>query len=125
VDGNESRDLLRNRLAAAALFWLPVAVLVASGFVRLEVVWRTTVWVVCYATIGIGCIVNALRCGRIHCYFTGPLFLLLALLALLFGLGIAPLGRWGWNIISAAALVGAILFCCLLEAYFGRYRRGV
>jgi hypothetical protein len=125
VDGNEARDILRIRRVAAAVFWLPAAVLVASAFVPLSMVSRTAIWVVCLTTVGIGCVVNAFRCGRTHCYFTGPFFLLLALLALLFGLGIAPLGARGWNIIALAAAVGAILLCCLPETYFGRYKGGV
>jgi hypothetical protein len=121
---NESRDLLRNRPVAAAVFWLPVAVLIASTFMPLDILWRTAIWVICLATMGVGCVVNALRCGRTHCYFTGPFFLLLALLALLFGLGIVSLGRSGWNVIALATLGGAILLCCLPETYLGRYKRG-
>jgi hypothetical protein len=32
--------------------------------------------------MGVACIVNALRCGRVHCYLTGPFFLLMAVIAL-------------------------------------------
>ena len=32
---------------------------------------------------GEGCLANATRCGRVHCYFTGPLYILAALYAAL------------------------------------------
>lgn len=61
--------------------------------------------------MGLACLVNAARCHRLHCYITGPYFLLLAVAAsiaygfdvgtshhsekwLLVSLGIAPLLIW-------------------------------
>ena len=35
-------------------------------------------WPVAFTWMGIACVFNATRCGRMHCYFTGPFFLLLA-----------------------------------------------
>ncbi len=35
---------------------------------------------------------NALRCGRLHCYITGPFFVAMAIVTLLYGLGAVPLG---------------------------------
>jgi len=52
------------------------------------------------------------QCGRIHCYFTGPFFLVLAGVALLYGVGWLPLGAKGWSTLSAALLIwqrGALL----------------
>lgn len=63
------------------------------------------------AVMGAACLVNAARCGRLHCYFTGPYFLMLAggavvaysfdagnghhsREALLLMLGLAPLLVW-------------------------------
>jgi len=37
---------------------------------------------------------------RIHCYFTGPFFLVLAGVALLYGVGWLPLGAKGWSTLS-------------------------
>jgi len=69
------------------------------------------------------CIVNALRCGRVHCYVTGPFFFLMALVALSYGLGILYPGRNGWNLLGLIALIGAIALWCLPEMFLGRYRR--
>jgi hypothetical protein len=46
----------------------------------------------------------------------------MALLTLLYGVGIVPLGRHGWNLISLTVLVGAVLLCCLPEFLWGRYK---
>jgi len=121
---NESRDILSNRLTAGALFWLPVLALVVTGFLHIGQGWRTAVWTVALMTMGTACFANALRCGRVHCYVTGPFFLIMAMVTLLFGLGVAPLGKHGWNLIATTVLVGALALCCLPEVFFGRYRRG-
>ena len=74
--------------------------------------------------MGVACMVNALRCGRVHCYLTGPFFLLMALVALSFGLGILRLRGSGWNLLGLITLVGAIALWCLPEMFLGKYRRG-
>ena len=55
---------------------------------------------VALATMGVACIVKALRCGRVHYYLTGPFFLLMALIALSYGLGILHLSGNGWNLLA-------------------------
>jgi len=82
------------------------------------------VWTVALATTGVVCIVNALRCGRVHCYLTGPFFILIALVALSYGLDILRLGGNGWNLLGLIALIGAIALWCLLEMFLGKYRKG-
>lgn len=72
--------------------------------------------------MGGACVANASRCGRIHCYVTGPFFLLAALATFLYGVGVISLGTNGWNLIGMTTLIGAIVLCCLLEMLFGNYR---
>lgn len=120
---NASRDILSNVRLAALLFWLPIIGLIVSGFFQIGQAWRTGVWVVALAIMGASCVVNALRCGRVHCYVTGPFFLAMAIVALLYGVGVIPLGTNGWNLIGGAVLIGALILCCLPEAFLGRYRR--
>jgi hypothetical protein len=73
--------------------------------------------------MGAACIVNALQCKRVHCYITGPFFLLMALVTLLFGLGVVPLGRNGWNWLGLTILIGAVALWCLPELVWGKYRK--
>ncbi len=119
-----SRDILSNVWQTALLFWLPILVLLASGFFPIGQTWRTVVWVAALSIMSASCVANALRCGRVHCYATGPFFLAMAIVALLYGLSVIPLGTDGWNFIGAAVLIGALILCCLPEALLGRYSQG-
>ena len=120
-----SRDILANPRLSLILFWLPAIVIVAAGNFHISDGWRTAIWTAALATMGTACSVNAARCGRVHCYLTGPFFLAMALLTLLYGLGEVPLGRNGWSLIGLIILAGAILLCCLPEWLFGKYRNRV
>ena len=73
---------------------------------------------------GTACVMNARRCGRRHCFYVGPLYLLAALASLLYGLNRLPLGADGWNWIMGSALTGTVLACCVLERLFGKYTAG-
>ncbi len=66
---------------------------------------------------GLACIVNARRCGRRHCLFTGPLYLLGALASLLNGLRVFFI-PWGW-ILVAMVLGTAVAYG--MECAQGRY----
>lgn len=119
---NESRDLLRQRWAVVAIYWLPAAAIVASGFFAIPPVWRGALWAAALVTMGIGCISNALRCHRVHCYATGPFFLVMAIIALIYGFGAVSLGELGWNILGALIVGGALVLYYLPERVFGKYR---
>ena len=120
---SKSRDILSNPWRAFAVFWLPaIAIVVAAGS-EFSNNWRTIVWTVALCIMGAACIANARRCGRVHCFITGPFFLVMALVTLLYGLGVVPLGRNGWNLIGMIILIGAIVLCCLPEMFLGRYRK--
>ncbi len=117
------RDILSSRWRAFLLYWLPAIAIVVAGAPAISSGWRTVVWTVALATMGVACIVNALRCGRVHCYLTGPFFLLMALIALSYGLGILHLGGNGWNLLGLMTLIGAIALWCLPEMFLGKYRQ--
>lgn len=103
------------------LTWgIPAAVLIIS-----PVQYFVIVWPIVLTFMGVACLLNARRCGRIHCSVTGPFFLLLALVGLLYGLDVIPLGTTGWSMLSITLIVGGIVFICIPEWIFGRYRRDV
>ena len=106
------------------LYWLPAIAIVAVAPLAISNGWRAIVWTVALAIMGTACIVNALRCGRVHCYLTGPFFFLMALVALSYGLGVLHLGENGWNLLGLITLIGALAFWCLPEMFLGRYRKG-
>jgi uncharacterized membrane protein HdeD (DUF308 family) len=120
----DSRDILLRPWVSFAVFWLPATAIVICGSSWVTSGWRTAVWTIAVAVMGAACIVNARRCARVHCYLTGPFFLVMAVATLLYGLGVLPLGRHGWNLIGVILLVGAIALCCLPEMILGQYWKG-
>lgn len=121
-----SRDILTNPWLALSLFWVPaIAIAVtASTHIGIGNGWKTAVWTAALAIMGVACLANAVHCGRVHCYATGPFFLLVALASFLYGAGLLRLGAKGWNLIALTILVGAIVLCCLPEMFLGKYRSG-
>src|SRR5262245_26061306 len=104
------------------VFWCLPAFVFALGFFVSPGL-RTVLWMLSLAFMGIMCLLNASRCGRIHCLFTGPFFVLCAVASLGHGLGLLSLGPSGWDWIGAATIIGAIAFACIPELILGRYWR--
>ncbi len=118
-----ARDLLSTPWLVVVLFCLPAVAMIVAARPEFSAGWRTGVWTAALVVMGLACIANALRCRRVHCYLTGPFFLVMALVTLLYGAGAVSLGRNGWNLIGLMVLAGAIALCCLPEMLFGKYRR--
>jgi hypothetical protein len=118
-----SRDILSNRQMTIALYWIPVLVLIVSGFLNLDQLWRVAIWTAALTTMAAGCIANALRCGRMHCYVTGPFLLIMAIVVLTRGLGATPIDDRSWNLIGLVVLVGTLVLWFVPEMFLGRYRQ--
>jgi hypothetical protein len=119
---DSARDLLSNWVAAGALYGVPIIALIASGFIELDQGWRAVVWTASLTVMGAACIANALRCGRVHCYVTGPFLLVMAVVALLFGLGVIRGSQDVWNVLGLIVLIGMVATYWLPERIFGKYR---
>lgn len=77
---------------------------------------RPWLWIPALLVMGSACVVNAKRCGRLHCYLTGPIFLLGAVYVMLAEGNLVPLRP---NIFALVVL-GAAALACLAELPFGR-----
>ena len=117
----ESRDLLSQPWMAILLYCVPAAVIVLTARADIGDRYRTIAWTASLLILGIACLANSARCRRTHCYFTGPFFLLMALVTVLYGTGLLRLNH-GWNLIGMGILVGTVLLCCIPEALWGKYR---
>ena len=106
-------DLLRGPVALV-LWYIPGALVLIGVFWREGRAW---LWTPALAVAGTACLVNASRCGRLHCYFTGPLWLLGAMATLLRAFSIV---RVPWNWILYAVLGGGLL-AFAPEWFRGRY----
>ncbi|MHC4493988.1 MAG: hypothetical protein ACYTDU_20525 [Planctomycetota bacterium] len=80
---------------------------------------RPLLWAIGFFAAGAACVENARRCGRTHCYITGPLYLGLSAASVLIGLGVLS---WSWW--SLLVLWGAGTFLAHLPEFLGkRYLR--
>jgi hypothetical protein len=116
----EKSDLLASLPGFVVHWGLPIAAMVLTIGVPHPV--KTWVWIAALAWTGIACLINARRCGRTHCYYTGPFFLIMTLPVLLHGYEIVPLGTEGWKWLAIAIGVGGGGLWCVTEKLLGRYR---
>jgi hypothetical protein len=115
----DQRDLTRRKPTRFVLWQLPVFLFVVGAFGGN--VWHTMLWTTALTVAGTACIVNAARCGRLHCYFTGPFFLLGAIVTLSYGLGVLPLGGNRWGSIGSVVALGTCFLFFVPEWRWGKY----
>src|SRR6266536_4790683 len=78
---------------------------------------RPWLWIPALLVMGAGCVVNARRCGRLHCYLTGPIFLLAAVYMILAEVNVVRL----LPNVFVLVVLGAAALACLAELPWGRY----
>ncbi len=98
---------------------LPKAAIIATAFLPVPV--RMAVWIVALAWMGTACLVNARRCGRVHCRYTGPYYLALTVPVALVGTGVVEAGAYAWIILGALSVGGGYVITWATEAAWGRY----
>ncbi len=96
------------------LWGLPV-VLFFTGIAWDEA--RALLWVPCLLVAGTACLANASRCGRLHCFVTGPGFLLGAVATLVDASGVMAID-WRWIL---ATVIGGTASGYGIEWLRGRY----
>ena len=117
----EANDWVSTTRTRALAWGLPSAALVAA--ILLNPGARTLVWAVALIWMGAACLMNARRCGRRHCYLTGPFFLIMAVATLLHGFGAVWLGPNGWLWLGATIIAGGYgALWYLPERIWGKYR---
>lgn len=108
-----SNDMVGSRIAW--LVWrVPLALFVLGAFWPVGRVW---LWVPALVVAGVACLANAARCSRLHCYVTGPLYLLGAAVTALTALGYVPVT---YRQIAIAMFVGTLL-AYVPECVRGKY----
>lgn len=112
-------DIFRSRWRMLLLYGLPGVAMVGSSFIAMSRPVVTLIWAVGLAIWGVVCVGNALRCNRVHCWFTGPFFLIMALAILLEGFGIVSLG--GLSLLANVAVFGSLALWIVTESVFGKY----
>jgi hypothetical protein len=110
-------DLVSDKRAYFLLWRLPWLAVAASLPLR-DSSLKAGVWTAAFAQMGVACLANAAGCGRLHCFFTGPFYLLGAVASLLCGLGKLRLPR---PALGGAMVVGWLILGRLPERVWGKY----
>lgn len=113
--GKASGRDLTHGVSAWLLWYLPIGLLIAGGTWQRGLAW---VWMAAFAVMGTSCAVNAMRCRRLHCYVTGPLFILAAIWSLLSAVGVVALHPDVFMLV----IIAIALVANLAEIPFGQYR---
>lgn len=114
-----AKSCRREDLASGAfgyLLWGVPWVLIAVGAIWTSLLYW--LWIPAFLVAGGACVHNARRCGRTHCYVTGPLFLFAAGYVALAAAGVVPLPI-GWFL---GTVIGIAVVAQLAEKKIGRYR---
>ncbi len=117
-----SRDVMSSGLRMVLLYGLPgVAIYLTGNYGDREV--AAIAWPVAFLVMGVACVANARRCRRVHCFFTGPLFLLASVLSALHGWRVMDLGPRAWELIGYGTFALALVLYFAPEAVWGKYFR--
>lgn len=106
MTGAAHNDWVKQPVAAALWWCLPLCLGILANVLLPSPRIAAVAWAVVFAWMGTGCVLNALRCRRLHCYLSGPVFFLGALAA---GLLAAEVFATRLSSIVSATLLLALL----------------
>ena len=104
-----ANDWVRRPGMGFAWWCIPLGVGVAASYFASSPRAAALVWTVSFVWMGTGCILNAWRCHRLHCYISGPAFFLGAAALACYAAGIALSGPHSLNNIISITLAAALL----------------
>lgn len=120
-EASDSSDYLRRPLRSVWLWGVPLAALVAINLLAVPPAVKAGILIAAFAWIGVACLANAVHCGRVHCWFTGPWCVLTALLLLgdaVFGIRIPGLT---FSLLANIGGLGALFLWFVPELILGKY----
>jgi hypothetical protein len=85
-----SRDWLSSKRTNLLAWWIPLAAIPAGLFVPASL--RAADWIIALGWMGTACILNARRCNRTHCRYTGPYYLAMIVPVVVLGMGVVSAG---------------------------------
>ena len=117
------QDLSQRPVSFMIGWGFPILIFLSMNFARGVLPYEAIILVLSgtLAWMGIGCLINALRCRRRHCYLAGPVFLSGAIGVLLIGFKIINLGQDGLMYVTLGTF-GLVGLTFVPEWVWGRYR---
>jgi hypothetical protein len=116
-----SRDWLSSPRTSASAWWIPKGVIVAALFI--PPLPRTGVWIIALIWMGTACILNSRRCGRTHCRYTGPYYLLMIVSVLVFASGVISTDFYAWLSLAVLIFGGSMIIWWVTERAWGKFSR--
>lgn len=117
-----SNDNIRRPIRFLLFFGIPLAGLAGANFLVGMPLLREIVYISSFAWMGVACLINAFACNRVHCWFTGPWCLLVAI-ALAYRLTDLRAPGISFGLIVNAGFVVFVLLWFIPELVLGRYFR--
>jgi hypothetical protein len=114
-----SRDWLRSPRTHLLAWKIPQAAIIVSLLAPAPL--RTAVWIIALLWKGTACILNAKRCGRTHCRYTGPYYLAMIVPTFVLGSGAVSVGIYGWVVLAGVILLGSKLIWWSTERAWGKF----
>ena len=114
-----SHDWLHSPRTHLFAWWIPQAAIVAALFAPVPA--RTAIWVVALIWMGTACILNAKRCGRTHCRYTGPYYLAMMVPVLVLGSSFVSVGAYAWVALAGVILLGSKFIWWATERAWGKF----
>jgi hypothetical protein len=100
-----SRDWLGKTRTTLLGWWIPLITIPAGLAAPVSV--RAIIWTIALVWMGTACILNARRCNRTHCRYTGPYYLVMIVPVIALGTGAVSAGIYGWFSLGVFILVGS------------------
>ena len=114
-----SRDWLRSPRTNLLAWWIPQAAILLG--LLLPIPFRGVIWTLALLWMGTACILNARRCGRTHCRYTGPYCLAMIVPVLVVAWGIISVDFYAWLVLAAIILGGSKIIWWTTERAWGKF----
>jgi hypothetical protein len=112
-------DWLNSTGASLVAWWLPKLAIFLTIFAAVSL--RAAVWALALVWMGTACILNAKRCGRTHCRYTGPYYLAMILPVLALASGPISESIYTWVALALLILIGGWVIQWTTEQKWGHY----
>jgi len=114
-----SRYWLSSKRTNLLAWWIPLAAMLAGLLVPVSL--RTAGWVIALSWMGAACILNARRCNRTHCRYTGPYYLTMIVPVTALGARVVTVGNLGWVSLGVIILGGSGFIWWATERAWGKF----
>jgi hypothetical protein len=114
-----SRDWVNNTRVNLFAWWIPQAIILAALAAPPFI--RATIWIAALIWMVSACILNARRCGRTHCRYTGLYYLATVVPVLLLISGVVSADLYGWFALAVLILAGSKMIWWATERAWGTF----